>query len=267
MAQTSIFSWKTGSLLMLILSLLFCGPKKIERDPTKQSDSQLYQLGMAQLEHGNYQEARETFRVVFESFPKSDYRILAKLAYADCFYLQDGEANLLLAIQEYQDFITLFPFSPKAAYAQSQIGMCYFLMKEKPDRDQTNTRKALDEFKKVIDNYPTSGYYQPAYKKLLECYSLLAEHDVVIAHFYQKTGRHQAAVDRLKGLLKTYPESVYQPKYYFQLAKSLEKLGHYNESCTFYDSLLHKWPNSEFTADAKKSMSKVCKESPAKATP
>lgn len=267
MAPNTIFSWKTGSLLMLIIPLLFCGPKKIERDPTKQTESQLYQLGMKQLEEEKYQEARETFRVVFESFPKSDYRILAKLAYADSFYLQDGEANLLLAIQEYQDFISLFPFSPKASYAQFQIGMCYFLMKEKPDRDQTNTRKALDEFRKVIDNYPTSGYYQPAYKKLLECYSLLAEHDFAVARFYQKTGRHQAAVDRLKDLLKTYPEGVYQPTYYLHLAKSLEELGQFNESCTFYDSLLKKWPNSEFTADAKESITRVCKELPVRATP
>ena len=81
-------------------------------------------------------------RLVFDNFPKSEYRILAKLGYAESFYKEGGDGNWILAISEYQDFITQFPFSPKAAYAQYQIGACYYQMMEKPDRDQTNTRKA-----------------------------------------------------------------------------------------------------------------------------
>src|SRR5262249_36786739 len=148
-------------------------------------------------------------------------------------------------------FISLFPFSPKAEYAQLQIGKCYSHMMERADRDQTNTHKALDEFRKVIDNYPKGENYKEAYDNLLACYSRLAEHDYIIAHYYERTGRYQAAVERVKALLKAYPEPVHTAEHYYTLAHSLEELRQYSESCSYYSTLLQKWPNSTNASDAK----------------
>src|SRR5262249_3793773 len=144
---------------------------------------------------------------------------------------------------------------------QLQIGMCYYQQLEKPDRDQSNTRKALEEFRKVVDNYPDCEQYKTAYDYLIKCYTRLAEHEYMIAHFYQRTGRHQAAVDRLKGILKTYPESVHSAKIYYALGHSLEILHQNSESCSYFGMLLEKWPNSEYSQDAKSSSAKVCKQS------
>jgi len=253
---------KRKTLLALLICLLWiaagCGGKKAEFDPKKISDEKLYEIGQQNMKEENWDKAREAFRTVFENFPKSDYRILAKLSYADTYYRQGTEANLILAIQEYQDFISLFPFSPKAENAQFQIGMCYYSMREKPDRDQTQTRKALDEFRKVVDTYPNGEMYRQAYDYLLKCYSLLAEHEYLVAKYYRHTGRHIAAIDRLKSMLKLYPESIYQPKYYFDLARSLEEVEQVQESCSTYGLLLERWPNSEFTQDAKESRLRVC---------
>ena len=234
-----------------------CGEKKVSLDPKAQSDKQLYEIGLNHLKEEHYEQAREAFRVVFDNFT-SEYRILAKLGYADSYFQQSTEPNYLLAIQEYQDFISLFPFSQKACYAQLQIGNAYFKMVEKPDRDQTTTRKALDEYRKVVDNYPNCEHYKQAYENLVHCYALLAEHEFLIARFYQKTGKHGASVDRLKGILKAYPESVYQPKFYYHLAESLQELAQYNESCSYYNTLLEKWPSSEFTGDAQSAKTEVC---------
>jgi outer membrane protein assembly factor BamD len=253
----------THFVILLAVGLLLnsCGPKKVSLDPKTKSDSQLYQIGVNALKNKDYQKARDAFRVVFDNFPKSDYRILAKLAYADAYYQEGGISNFILAAQEYQDFISLFPFSPKACYAQLQTGMCYFQQFEKPDRDQTNTKKALDEFRKVVDNYPNCEQYKQAQEYVIKSYSHLAEHEYIIAHFYQRTGKHQAAVDRLKGILKDYPESVYQPKMYYALARSLEHIRQNSESCTYYQTLVQKWPKSEFSADAKAASARVCKSS------
>lgn len=246
-------------LAMLLASSIFsCSAHQGDLDPAKQSDSQLYQIGVQALKEGDKLQARQAFKVVFDSFPKSEYRILAKLGYADSFYYEGNDPNYLIAIQEYQDFISLFPFSPKAEFAQFQIGMCYFNMTEKPDRDQTNTRKALEEFKKVTDNYPKGSYYKNAYDKIIETYSRLAEHDFLIGKFYQRTGRLHAAVERYKGILSSFPEKVYQPHYYYHLAQSLEEMGQTKEACTYYSQLLEKWATSEFTSDAQPAKARVC---------
>ena len=250
---------KRFCLCVILCFLAACGMKHQTLDPTKQSDKELYDLAAKALAEKDYGKAREAFKLVFDSFPKSDYRILAKIGYADSYYNDGGDSNWLLAIQEYQDFITLFPFSPKAEYAQSQIGMSYFQMREKADRDQTNTHKAVDEFRKVIDNYPHGEHYQASYDKLVECYSQLALHDYIIAHFYRRTGRMGACVDRLKGLLKSYPESVYKPEFYLLTGDCLSSLEQIPEACTYYSMVLEKWPDSEQASKARKRTLQLCK--------
>ena len=245
-------------LCALLCLFIACSGNKSNFDPTKQSDKELYDRAAKELEEKDFSVAREAFKIVFDSFPKSDYRILAKLGYADSYYLDGGDANWLLSIQEYQDFISLFPFSPKAEYAQAQIGMAYFQMREKPDRDQSNTRKALEEFRKVIDNYPNGTYYRPAYDKLIECYSLLAEHEYMIAFYYHRSGRHAAAAERVKGLLKTYPESVYKPEYYWLLGNCLEDVSQAPEACVHYNTAMTRWPESEVADKVKEGIARSC---------
>lgn len=251
------FKW---SPLFLALCLLWaCGEKHMALDPTKQSDKELYEMGTQALQNKNYAKAREAFKVVFDSFPKSDYRILAKLGYADSYYHDGGDANWLLAIQEYQDFISLFPFSPKAEYAQAQIGMCYYQMRERPDRDQTNTKKAVEEFKKVVDNYPNGEYYKAAYDKLVECYTLQADHEYIIARFYHRTGKDGACADRIKALIKSFPESTYKPEFYFQVGQCLQNLGQDAEACTYFTQTIERWPDSDFASKSKNHQKEVCK--------
>ena len=247
------------ALIVMMLLVFGCGPKKALFDPKTQTDAQIYEMGMDYLKENDYEKAREAFRVVFESFPQSDYRILAKLGQADSYFEEGRQSNLLLAHQEYQDFISLFPFSPKACYAQLRMGLCYFRIAEKPDRDQSNTRTALDEFRKVVDNYPDCEQYREAYDYLIQCYGRLAEHEYLVAFYYSRTGRDVAAVERIKGLLKAYPETVHQAKHYFTLAQALEKLQQFQESCALYNVLLEKWPDSEFAEDVREARTRICK--------
>src|SRR5262245_234194 len=104
---------KIALLLFCVFAAVSCSPKKVEYDPAKQKDSEIYDQGLAALKDNNLVKAREAFRVVFDNFPQSDYRLLAKLGYADSYYREGTDANYILAITEYQDFISLFPFSPK----------------------------------------------------------------------------------------------------------------------------------------------------------
>jgi outer membrane protein assembly factor BamD len=246
-------------LLMLFLGIVSCGPKQVTIDPKSKTDAEIYQLGLSYMKEGDWERAREAFRTVFESFPQSEYRITAKLGIGDSYFQEGRHSSLLLAHQEYQDFISLFPFSPKACYAQLQMGNCYLKMAEKPDRDQTNTKKALEEFKKVVDNYPNCEQFQEARKKVVECYWHLAEHEYLVAFYYGRTGRPGAAVERIKGLIKNYPETVHHPKHYLTLAQSLEALQQQKESCTYYDLIVNKWPESEQVSVAREAHARVCK--------
>ncbi len=54
--------------------------------------------------------------------------------------------------------ITEYPKSEEAPIAQFQLGLCYLKLK--------NIEKAIEEFQKVIDNYPDSPYAEQARFKI-----------------------------------------------------------------------------------------------------
>jgi len=143
----------TISLLCIIISF-GCGGKKTEISPdVASSDEALFKLGEKFIKK-DPEKARLYFRQVIDSFPKSFYAQQAKLAIADSYFKKGDEGNMILAASEYREFISLFPYSPSAPHAQYQIAMTYYKKVLKPGRDQTKTRQALAEFKKVLTNYP-----------------------------------------------------------------------------------------------------------------
>lgn len=174
--------------LLLILTLFLvmisstCGGKKTEISPeVASSDETLFKEGEKYLKR-DPEKARLYFRQVIDSFPKSFYAQQAKLAIGDTYFRKGDEGSMILAASEYREFISLYPYSPRAAYAQYQIGMTYYKKVLKPGRDQTKTRQALAEFKKVITNYPLSEEAKSAQEKIKDCEERLAEHILSLIH-------------------------------------------------------------------------------------
>ena len=118
--------------LLLIFTIFFiiisfnCGKKDTELTPeVASSDEALFKLG-EKYQKKDPEKARLYFRQVIDSFPKSFYAQQAKLAIADTYFRKGDEGSMILASSEYREFIQLFPYSPRAAYAQYQIGMTYY---------------------------------------------------------------------------------------------------------------------------------------------
>jgi len=111
------------------------------------------------------------------------------------------------ALGAYRQFEKMFPDSPLMPYCVFGQGLCYMHRLEKFDRDQMPTRKALEIFTRVVEKYPDWKYAKDAIAHIAKCRQLLAEQEFYVAAFYQKTGRHQAALARYQGIVRDYPES------------------------------------------------------------
>lgn len=111
------------------------------------------------------------------------------------------------ALRAYEEFERAHPQSKLMPYCVFGQGMCYFSRLEKSDRDQTAARKAMENFQRVVERYPAWKYTADAKGKIAECRRLLAEHEFGIAAYYQKTGRHKAALVRYQTLARDYPNS------------------------------------------------------------
>jgi len=243
----------TISLLCLMISF-GCGKKTTEISlEVASSDEALFKLGEKFIKK-DPEKARLYLRQVIDSFPKSFYAQQAKLAIADSYYRKRDEGSMILAASEYSEFISLFPYSPSAPLAQNQIAMTFYRKVLKPGRDQTKTKQALAEFKKVVTNYPLSEEAKSAQEKILDCEDRLAEHTLQIGVHYYRIKAYNAALSRLTEILTNYPNFSSMDKVYYYLGNSYYKWKKFEQSIPYFTKLISDFSQSKF---AKKAIGKL----------
>lgn len=246
-----------GFLVFFIIFSQSCGKKETEIDPAIASnDELLYNMGMEAIEK-DAEKGRLYLRQVIDSFPKSFYAQRAKLAIADSYFEKGDEGSMIIAASEYREFISLFPLSPSASYAQYQIGMTFYEKALKPGRDQTKTEQALLEFKKVITNYPLSDEAKQTEEKIKDCEERLAAHTLSIGELYYKRAAYKASTSRLIDILTAYPNYSEMDKVYFYLGDSYYKWNKVEESIPYFRKLITDFPQSKYAKKATERMEEI----------
>ena len=121
---------------------------------SKQPDKVLFDRAMDAIKHGKYDIARLSLQTLINTYPDSEYVARAKLAIGDSGYAEGGAAAMAQAESEYKDFITFFPNMLEAAEAQMKIANIHFKEMEKADRDPTHARRAEEEYRQLILQFP-----------------------------------------------------------------------------------------------------------------
>jgi outer membrane protein assembly factor BamD len=173
---------------ILLLITAACTNKKsvnpLSNVGSKQPDKVLFDKAMDAMKHNRFDVARITLQTLINTYPDSEFIARAKLAVGDSWYAEGGTASLAQAEQEYRDFITFFPNMPEAAEAQLKIANIQYQQMEKPDRDYTHAKRAEEEYRSLILQFPR------------EC---------VIGRFYYLRPSYPAAIARLRSLVERYP--------------------------------------------------------------
>ena len=119
---------RRAALLSLLVvasrsALAACGAKRSQIPPgTAEADKFLFERGQEELKERNWLRAREYFRQIVDNYPQSPFRPDAKLAVGDTYIGEDTTESLLLAVNEFREFLTFYPTNPRADYAQFRLG-------------------------------------------------------------------------------------------------------------------------------------------------
>ncbi len=199
----------TASIGLALLAAVGCSNKKVNNPianvDSKQPDKVLFDRAMDAMKHNKFDVARVTLQTLINTYPDSEYIARAKLAIGDSWYAEGGSAAMTQAENEYKDFQTFFPNMPEAAEAQMKIAGIHYDEMEKPDRDFTHAKRAEEEYRQMILQYPDSPLVPKAKQRLLEVQEVLAEREFMIGKFYFMRQDYPASVARLKSLTDTYP--------------------------------------------------------------
>lgn len=235
---------------LLLAGLMSACKSGTQEDPIlKLAAEESLALGKELLAREKYAKARPYFTHAFEVEPNSADGREALLLAADTFYLEGNTANYVQAEAKYRDYLNRFPTSEQAAYAQFQIANSLAKRMEKPDRDQTVTRKAVEAYEDLIRLYPTSEYAAQAREQMEVVRANLAEHEFVVGRFYLRYGMPYAAATRFEYLLEQFPQYGQRDKVIYHLGLAYGKSNKPEESKKAFERLKQEYPNSPYTGE------------------
>ena len=192
-----------AAVALLAVSVSACGPKKDVIPPgATDPDKFLYDRGNEALERKRWMTAREYYRRIIDGYPQSLLRPDAKLGIGDSYLGEGGPESLVLAANEFREFLTFYPTNPRADYAQYKLGMTYFKQMRAPQRDQSETREAVKEFRLFMERYPNSTLKPEVEEKLRQALDRVGQAEYQIGVFYYKQRWYPGSIERLKARMK-----------------------------------------------------------------
>ena len=115
-----------------------------------------------------------------------------------------------------------------------------------PSRDQEYTEIALNEFNKIIKNYPDTNYAYEATLKLDLIKEQLAGKEMYVARYYMAKSKWIPAIKRLKIVISEYDRTVYTNEALHRLVEIYYKLGNINEARKYAAILGYNFNDSDW---------------------
>lgn len=212
----------TALTLLAALAGLGLGCRKPKAVDQGVRASELLATADKQMKQGKFNEARLTLRHLEQYLPGSPEFPKAKLMLGDSFFFQ-ASPSYPEAEVEYASFLNYFPRHEMRDYALYHRALCHFSSIESAERDQSETRKALQGFQQLLAESPGSPYAGETRAKILQCWRRIAEHELIVGVFYVNTYFYPGAERRLKALLETYPDYVDRERAYFYLGEAMRQ--------------------------------------------
>ena len=226
---------------------LFDGDETSEEDAASLPPEQIYNKGDELLGEGSYKAAAKQFEAVDREHPYSPFARRAMLMAAYSHYKAGSYSEAITTARRY---LTLHPGTKETALAHHLIAMSYYDRIEDPRNDQTRTRKALVELKKIRQRYPDSKYAREAENRINTATDILAGAEMNVGRYYLKRRNYVAAINRFKTVVKDYQTTPHVEEALMRLVEAYMALGVVNEAQTAAAVLGHNYPGSKWYKDS-----------------
>ncbi len=255
-------SWPRLAALGLATALAGCASSQGDLGSlASSSDEIVWQAAEKAFQKKQWESARKYYRRIIDGFPQSEHLPDARLALAETHFKEGGAGNYVLAVSEYREFLTLYPSHPKSDYAQYQTAESYYLQRNSPDRDQTNTTKALEEYERLLDVYPSSSHVEIARLRVANLRQYLAKAEFGAGYFYQRTRKAwRSAISRYELILSDYPDYAETDEVLYRLSECLVSAARKAEALPYLDRLTAEYTNGKFAAPARELMAELAQQ-------
>ena len=243
--------WRLAGMVALVGASAACGARQTTPPAgAAQPDRFLSERGVEALQKEQWVNARTYFQQIVDGYPQSPFRPDAKLGVGDAYLGEGGTESLVLAANEFREFLTFYPTNPRADYAQYKLAMSHFRQMRAPERDQTETKAALAAFDVFFQKYPNSQLAAEVKPSWRIARDRLSEASYLVGFHYYRIRWYPGAIDRFREVLRDDPGFTRRDGVYFYLAESLARSQKAAEAIPYFERLLAEFEVSEHLENA-----------------
>jgi outer membrane protein assembly factor BamD len=209
----------------------------------------LYNKGLAYMNAGDLTEAVKAFDEVDRQHPYSEWARKALIMSA---YASYKKGKFDDTIQSANRYLTLYPGTEDASYAQYLIAQSHYNRIPDVTRDQAQTEEALAALQAIVDNYPDSEYSEDARKKVIQTRDQLAGKEMQVGRYYLERREYIAAINRFKVVVTKYQDTRHVEEALYRLVEANLAMGLVSEAQTAGAVLGHNFPSSSWYKTAYK---------------
>ncbi len=240
---------------LIIFLITSCSKKVVELNipAEKERSFEIYKEALEAMNNGQFFFASKKFVEAEAILPKIEYSAKASLMSSYCLYLinfyPEATANL-------ERFINQYPADKNIAYAHYLYAVTIYeqILDEKKDINPLLKSKEKIEF--FLKNYPDTEYALDLKFKLDLVNNQLAAKEMYIIKYYIKNKKWIPAINRLKGIVENYSETVFIEEALHRLVEVYYRLGLIEEANAAASILGYNYNSSEWYAKSYKVLNK-----------
>lgn len=232
-------------LLIFVVLLASCSNNKKQTiEPKKTIELNiLYKEAYKNFNSGNYNEAVRLFELVEKDYSYTEWAAKAMLMRSFLYY---DAGKYLDALVNLQRFKKRHPGNKNIIYAEYLIGMCMFEQINFASLSQEHTTLALQQFKKIIANFPNTPYAADAKFKIDLIHEQFAAKEMYLARYYAKRQKWIPALYRLDNILKNYQTTVFVEEALHRLVEINYKIGNISSAKKYASILGYNYNDSDW---------------------
>jgi outer membrane protein assembly factor BamD len=156
------------------------------------------------------------------------------------------------AIASAKRYLTLYPSTDDAAYAEYIIGLSYYRQIKDVTQDQKEAKLTAQTMQDLVTRWPNSEYVEDAKTKIRFANDQLAGKEMQVGRYYLERREYIAAIKRFRTVVENYSSTRHVEEALARLTEAYYAMGLTDEAQTAAAVLGHNYPDSPWYKDSYK---------------
>ncbi len=201
----------------------------------------LYEASLAQFERGKWSNAIQGFERLTLELPARDSLLPRAHYYLGMARRRNGEQ--LLAAQSFTRLVSTFPGDTLSDDALFEAGAAYADLWRKPELDPQYGESALDAFRTLLSEYPSSPRAADAQREIDALQEMRAGKDYETGDFYFRRRLYDSAIIYFLDVVERFPETRAARAASLRMLEAYRRISYAEEAREVCASLRLRYPD------------------------